>query len=187
MRFVFATLLLVVALPVTAQIYQYTDDKGNRVYTDQPPMGVDAKSIELRVTNSLPAPAQPSATSQNDTDNTDAVEITAPYSLLALSGLPDDEALRANNGSFTLQVEITPKLAQQHRLQLIIDGNAYGPASTSLSLPVKQLDRGEHHLAVQVLANEQVVQTSAEQVITVQRVHTSSPALGAKPVPLSKK
>lgn len=183
MRFVFATLLLAAALPAAAQIYQYTDDKGNRVYTDQPPLGVDAESIELRVTNSLPAPAQPSATSQSDTDNTDTVEITAPYNLLALSGLPDDEALRANNGSFSVQVEIAPELASQHRLQLLIDGQAYGPASTSTSLQVENLERGEHRLAVHVLANEQVVQSSAEHILTVQRVHTSSPALRPRPTP----
>ena len=37
------------------------------------------------------------------------------------------------------------------------------PASTSTSLQVDNLERGEHRLAVQVLANDQVVQSSAEQ------------------------
>lgn len=183
MRLVFATVLLAVALPVTAQIYQYTDDKGNRVYTDQPPLGVDATSIELRAINSLPAPVSKQPAASSSTDDLEAAEHAAPYSLLQLTGLPDDEALRANNGTFAVQVEITPKLANQHRLQLVIDGQAYGAASTSTRLQVVNLDRGEHRLAVQVLADEQVVQSSAEQTLTVQRVHTSSPALRPRPIP----
>ncbi|QEY59701.1 DUF4124 domain-containing protein [Pseudomonas sp. C27(2019)] len=180
MRLVFAAALLAVALPVTAQIYQYTDDKGNRVYTDQPPLGVDATSIELRAVNSLPAPASTQPVAPSTLDPT---ELTAPYSVLLLSGLPDDEALRANNGTFSVEVEITPKLASQHRLQLIIDGQAHGPASTTTTLHVVNLDRGEHRLAVQVLADEQVVQSSAEHTLTVQRVHTSSPAFRSNPAP----
>lgn len=183
MRLVFAAVLLVAALPVTAQIYQYTDDKGNRVYTDQPPLGVDATSIDLRATNSLPAAtSSKNATSSSD-DTTGTAVLTAPYSVLRLSGLPDDEALRANNGSFSVQVEITPKLASQHRLQLLINGQAYGAASTSTTLQVVSLDRGEHTLAVHVMANGQIVQSSAEQTLTVQRVHTSSPALRPRPTP----
>lgn len=181
MRLVFAAVLLAAALPVTAQIFQYTDAKGNRVFTDQPPLGADASSIELGSTNSLPAPKSIQAPAATE-DPTTAVSAT-PYSLLQLSGLPDEEALRANNGSFTVQVEIAPKLAKQHRLQLLIDGQAYGAASASSSLQVDNLERGEHRLAVQVLSGEKVLQSSAEQSITVQRVHTSSPALRPRPTP----
>ena len=185
MRLIFATVLLIAALPAAAQIFQYTDAKGNRVFTDQPPLGVDASSIELAPTNSLPPPQKTKATTDITVDDEGNAEGAAPYSVLQLVGLPDEEALRANNGTFSIQVEITPKLAKQHSLQLLIDGQAYGPASTSTSLQVDNLERGEHRLAVQVLANDQVVQSSAEQTITVQRVHTGSPALRPKPTPRS--
>lgn len=183
MRIVFATVLLAAALPVTAQIYQYTDDKGNRVYTDQPPMGVDATSIELRAINSLPAPPSSQTSTSSSSADLATAEQQAPYSLLQLTGLPDEEALRANNGTFSLQVEISPKLANQHRLQLLINGQAYGAVSASTLLHVVNLERGEHQLAVQVLANGHVVQSSAEQTLSVQRVHTGSPALRPRPTP----
>lgn len=185
MRLLIATVLLVAALPVTAQIYQYTDAKGNRVFTDQPPLGVDASNVELGTTNSLPAPKIIKPKLSTATDDTDAAEQSTPYSLLQLSGLPDEEALRANNGSFTVQVEITPKLASTHSLQLLVDGAAYGSTSTSGSLQVENLERGEHRLAVQVLRGDTVLQSSAEQTITVQRVHVGSPALRPKPTPRS--
>ncbi|HHX35606.1 MAG TPA: DUF4124 domain-containing protein [Gammaproteobacteria bacterium] len=184
MRLFFVTVLLAIAMPTTAQIYQYTDDKGNRVFTDQPPHGIDASKVELPTINSVPMQTTADTAEGKDPD---ATEPAAPYTLLQLSGLPDEEALRANNGSFTLQVEINPELASQHRLQLLIDGQAYGVASRSTSLSVENLDRGEHRLAVQVLADGTTLQTSAEESITVQRVHTNSPALGAKPRPLFSK
>ena len=185
MRLILASVLLIAALPASAQIYQYTDANGNRVFTDQPPLGVDASSVELRTTNSLPAPTPAAAPASEAADDPALSESAAPYSQLQLTGLPDEEALRANNGSFTLQVEISPELASQHRLQLLIDGQAYGTASSSTSLPVESLDRGDHRIAVQVLANNKVLQTSAEQSITVQRVHVGSPALRPKPIPRS--
>lgn len=185
MRLIFATVLLISALPAAAQIFQYTDAKGNKVFTDKPPLGVEASNIELAPTNSLPAPQKSTVTPEMSADDEGNAESATPYSVLKLIGLPDEEALRANNGTFSVQVEISPKLAKQHRLQLLIDGQAYGATSTSTSLQVDNLERGEHRLAVQVLTNDQVVQSSAEHTITVQRVHTGSPALRPKPTPRS--
>lgn len=169
MRFLFSIFLLIAALPVTAQIYQYTDDRGNRVYTDQPPLDVQANSFKLNTVNSLPVDVRqpsPAALNINRTRKHSSF-----YSQLQIIGLPTDQAIRANDGSFTVQVEITPNLDKQHRLQLVIDGKVYGEASHSTTLLVENLDRGEHRLVVQVLANDQVLQRSAEHTINVQRMH----------------
>ena len=186
MRLVLAMVMLTAALPVTAQIYQYTDAKGNPVYTDRPPLGVDANSIELRSINSVHNPAKQSQNQPAYATNSEMPEHTAPYTELQISGLPDAEALRANNGNFTLRVQITPPLANQHRLQLVVDGQAYGASSATTRLQVNNLARGEHRLAVQVLAGEQVLQSSDEQTLSVQRVHTGSPAFHTKPPPPAK-
>lgn len=169
MRLVFSTFLLVAALPVTAQIYHYTDANGNRVYTDQPPVGASVSSLELSTINSVPteiSQPSPAAIYLNN-----ASKHSTLYSHLHISELPTEQAIRANDGSFTVQIEITPNLASEHYLQLLIDGKVYGEASHSTTLLVKNLDRGEHRLAVQVLANDQVLQRSAEQTINLQRMH----------------
>lgn len=186
MRLVLATIMLAAALPVTAQIYQYTDAKGNLVYTDRPPLGADANSVELQTINSLPSSTNRATNRQPETDNSDASDQAGPYSQLQLTGLPDAEALRANNGNFTIQVTIIPDLVSPHRLQLLVDGQAYGTASAATSIQVTNLARGEHRLAVQVLAGEQVLQRSDEQTLSVQRVHTGSPAFQPKPSPRPK-
>ncbi len=170
MRFLFAALILATTLPASAQIYQYVDDKGNRVFTDQPPLGVDASSVELPNINSVPM-QNSSQSSSPEASTTNEPQTADYYSQLLISNLPDDAALRANNGSFTVQVQINPKLASTHRLQLLVDGQPYGSASSSTRLSVQNLDRGEHSIAVQVIDGDTVIQTSPADTLTVQRVH----------------
>ena len=181
MRLIFATVLLTIALPVTADIFQYTDAQGNRVYTDLPPQNKETSSVKLPAANSVYIPTTPS--SNNRFDKSQAATANQPYSLLELQNLPTEEAIRSNNGSFTVAVAIEPTLAGQHRLQLLIDVQPYGTASRSTHIAVQNLDRGEHRLSVQVLAGQHIIQTSSEQTIAVQRVHVGSPAVRPRPAP----
>lgn len=179
MRPLLICLLLSLALPASAQIYKYTDANGNTVFTDQPPEGQATQNVELPKTNSvsMPVPSVPATT------NPDPADSAAPYSMLQLTGIPDDEAMRANNGTFSVGVDIQPRLASNHRLRLLLDGKPYGQPSNVPRLQVSNADRGEHSLAVEVLSGEKSIQQSATSVFTVQRVNTSSPALRPPPPP----
>lgn len=184
MRPLLICLLLSLAVPASAQIFKYTDANGNTVFTDQPPEGQATENIQLPATNSvsMPVPSEPAAASAgSDTSASNA----APYSTLQLTGIPDDEAMRANNGSFSVGVDIQPRLASSHRLRLLLDGKPYGQPSNVPRLQVTNADRGEHSLAVEVLNGDQSIQQSATSTFTVQRVNTSSPALRPPPPPPS--
>ena len=172
MRPLLACLLLALALPTSAQIYKYTDANGNTVFTNQPPDGTAAESVELPPTNTVEMQT-PSIPASND--NT-AAQSEAPYAELSLTGIPDDEAMRANNGTFIVGVNIQPRLQPGHRLRLILDGEPYGQASNVPSLQLTNLDRGTHNLAVAVVAGERIVQQSATETFTVQRISVNSPA-----------
>lgn len=183
MRTLLTCLLLALSLPATAQIYSYTDAKGNTVYTNQPPEGSDAKAIDLPPTNSVAAqPASPAASTPADSSNTGA----NPYRVLQLTDIPDDEALRANNGTFSVGVILQPALAAGHQLQLLLDGQPSGQPSSRPPLQINNAARGDHSLAVQVLSAGRVLQQSAPITFTVQRVNTSSPALRPPPPPPPK-
>ena len=180
MRTLLTCLLLALSLPAAAQIYSYTDAKGNTVYTNQPPEGSDAKTIDLPPTNSVAAqPTRPAASAPADSSNTS----TNPYRVLQLTDIPDDEALRANNGTFSVGVILQPALAAGHQLQLLLDGQPSGTPSSRPPLQVTNAARGDHQLAVQVLSADRVLQQSTPITFTVQRVNTSSPALRPKPTP----
>lgn len=177
MRLLTACLLCTLALPAAAQIYKYTDSNGNTVFTNQPPEGQATESVELPPTNTAPpqAPAgspQPAGAEQNQ----------PPYSRLALTDLPNDEALRANNGTFSVGVDIEPRLRAGHSFRLILDGKPYGQPSNVPRLQLTNIDRGEHSLAVEVRNGERQVQQSSPVSFTVQRISVNSPAR-PKPTP----
>ncbi|UZJ60697.1 DUF4124 domain-containing protein [Pseudomonas sp. KU26590] len=178
MRQCLALLLLVFALPAAAQIYKYTDASGNTAYSNQPPNGTKAETVELPPLNSVetvvPAAPPPLPATQNQ-KQTQNPQSTAVYQVLALKDLPQDEALRANNGSFTVGVAIEPRLQPGHVLQLIVDGAPYGQPTNIPRLQVMELERGEHSFSVQVLENQRSIQQSETVNLTVQRVHVGRP------------
>jgi hypothetical protein len=178
MRQCLALLLLVFALPAAAQIYKYTDASGNTAYSNQPPNGTKAETVELPPLNSVetvvPAAPPPLPATQNQNQNQNK-QSAAAYQVLALKDLPEEEALRANNGSFTVGVAIEPRLQPGHLLQLVVDGAPYGQPTNIPRLQVLELDRGEHSFSVQVLENQRSVQQSETVNLTVQRVHAGRP------------
>lgn len=182
MRRILTCLLLLLALPASAQIYKYTDANGNTVFTNQPPDGQNAEAVELPATNTVEA--QPLTTPPSTPAG---VASSASYSVLELTGIPSDQALRANNGTFSVGVQLEPRLAATHRLRLLLDGQPYGQPSNVPRLQLINVDRGEHSLAVEILNGEQSIQQSASVTFTVQRVNTSSPALRPPPPPPTPK
>ncbi|NHX00386.1 DUF4124 domain-containing protein [Pseudomonas koreensis] len=164
----FLYILLLIALPAAAQIYKYTDDAGNTVYSDHSPDGVQVQPVELPSLNRV-EPQAPSAPAPSSTDTRPAAR--SAYEVLELTGLPDEEALRANNGTFTVNVLIKPRLQAPHQLRLVLDDAPYGQPSNVPILQLVNVDRGEHRLAVQVIDGEAIIQQSPAVVFTVQRVH----------------
>jgi hypothetical protein len=160
-------LLLFFVYPVTAQIYKYTDADGNIAYSNQPPDGVKAQPIELPPLNSVERQLPPAPPA----DNVNNQQPHSAYEALQLTGLPTEEALRANNGTFTVSVLIKPRLQAPHLLRLLLDGQPYGQSSNVPILQLVNIDRGEHSLAVQVINGEEVLQQSPSVTFTVQRVH----------------
>jgi len=160
-------ILLLIALPAAAQIYKYTDASGNTVYSDHAPDGVQAQPVELPPLNSV----QPQAPSPPSSDPPSPAPARNAYEVLELTGLPTEEALRANNGTFTVSVLIKPRLQPPHQLRLLLDDAPYGQPSNVPILQLVNVDRGEHRLAVQVINGEAIIQQSPAVVFTVQRVH----------------
>jgi hypothetical protein len=163
----FLFILLLIALPATAQIYKYTDADGNTAYSNQPPDGVNAQPVELPPLNSVEPQTSPAPPPQPDR----GAQAASAYETLELSGLPTTEALRANNGNFTVNVLIKPRLQGPHLLRLLLDDQPYGQPGNVPVLQLVNIDRGLHSLAVQVIHGETIVQQSPTVTFTVQRVH----------------
>ncbi|MDR6960870.1 hypothetical protein J2W43_004879 [Pseudomonas brassicacearum] len=162
-------LFLLLALPAAAQIYKYTDAEGNTAYSNQPPQGVPAQTVELPPLNSIER--QPPASPNTPTAPVAKEESRNAYEVLELTDIPTEEALRANNGTFTVGVRAQPRLQSPHLFRLLLDGQPYGQSTNVPRLQLVNIDRGEHSLAVQVIDGEHLVQQSETVTFTVQRVH----------------
>jgi hypothetical protein len=173
MRIALFSLLLVFMAPAMAQIYKYTDDKGNTVFTNQPPEGVAVDTVDLPPGNTVgiktPEAPPPLANEQSDEGQ------QQPYRSLSIGGIPDEQALRANNGTFVVNAQLDPALKQGHQVRFLLDGVPQAEPGSTTSQQLTNVDRGTHLLEVEVFSGGQVVQRAEEQ-FTVQRVHTSSPA-----------
>ncbi|KAF1068802.1 MAG: hypothetical protein GAK45_01261 [Pseudomonas citronellolis] len=177
MRVPLICLLLAVALPASAEIYKYTDANGKTVFTNQPPGGVNAKPVTLPPTNSVDMPT-PRASG-----NAAPAETPFQYTILAISGLPDSEALRANNGNFGVDVTLQPALQMDHQLRLRLDGQPYGAPSRSTHFELTNIDRGEHTLIVDVMRGDRVLQSSAPASFALQRSSLNNPPRLPPPTP----
>jgi len=167
MRSLLLILLLACTCTASAQIYKYTDASGNTVYSDHAPDGVQAQPVDLPPLNRV----QPQTPSAPPSDTASRAPARNAYQVLELTGLPTEEALRANNGTFTVSVLIKPRLQAPHQLRLVLDDAPYGQPSNVPILQLVNVDRGEHRLAVQVIDGEAIIQQSPAVVFTVQRVH----------------
>ncbi|WP_434654003.1 DUF4124 domain-containing protein [Pseudomonas sp. R3-56] len=161
--------LSLLALPATAQIYKYTDADGNTAYSNQPPDGVPAQAVELPPLNSVESQTPGSREAPAAAQGSDAPRNA--YDILELTDIPTEEALRANNGTFTVGVRAQPRLQGPHLFRLLLDGQPYGQPSNVPRLQLVNIDRGEHSLAVQVINGERLVQQSETVTFTVQRIH----------------
>lgn len=165
--------LLLVALPLAAQtVYSYKDSNGNTVFTEQPPSNVNAEPVKL-----------PSNT-QNVADETTTSSQAAPQKKapkaqqpiithVAITGLPkDDGSLRANDGTFTVSVQIqsTGPSLPSYTYQIIFDGQPYGAPQSSNSFTFTDVDRGKHTMQANVFNNGMLIANSAVETFTVQRV-----------------
>ncbi|MDY7562366.1 DUF4124 domain-containing protein [Pseudomonas sp. 10B1] len=166
-------LLLLVTLPAVAQIYKYTDANGNPAYSNQPPNGTPSQTVDLPPLNTVDA--KKLTEQNNDPTSGQKIQPSSAYSLLELTNLPTDEALRANNGTFSVGVAIQPRLQPGHLLQMVVDGMNYGQATNVPRLQVVNLERGEHSLAVRVMSGDRIIQQSSTVTTTVQRVHLGKP------------
>ncbi|WP_166358217.1 DUF4124 domain-containing protein [Pseudomonas akapageensis] len=169
MRSVLIVVLGLLALPAAAQVYKYTDANGNTTYSDQPAAGASNEPIELPPLNSVAPP--PLVSAQQPTSKPIPPKAKTFYTVLRVGNMVDQQAIRANDGNLIVEVLVRPRLQPEHRLQLLLDGQAYGQPSNVPSLQLVNLDRGEHNLAIQVLSDQTVVQQSQPIAFTVLRTH----------------
>jgi len=163
-RLLFA--LLLVALPAAAEVYTYVDAAGNRVFTDQPRAGDNARRVEL-----APPNAMTSAPATIHMSPPEAASVATPrYDLLRILVPEPDATLRDGDGNLIVSVTSEPNLRPGHSFRLYLDGKVVGDATRSPVFPLATLDRGTHQLSVEIIdAAGVVLERTPSQPFHVQR------------------
>lgn len=169
--------LLIVTVPVIAQpIYSYKDNNGNIVYTNQqPPANTQAEEVKLPKIQTMPAENLQKALKKETENNSQPNNKQPTISNVVISGIPSDEALRANNGTFTVTVSFNTtdsvtSLPATYLYALLLDGKLYAGPQADPKFILANIDRGTHSIQAQVVKNGQIVATSNVETFTLQRV-----------------
>jgi hypothetical protein len=177
------SLLLIPAL-ASAEIYQWIDSAGHPAYGDHPPDGVVATPMNVQPAQTFSTPPMSeSAKAALTPDENKAPEDedqagNVKYTKLQIISPKNDEPVRSNGGTLTIQMGSYPELAVQSgdQFQVVMDGQPVMTTSVS-TVVLQNVDRGTHKLQVQIIdANGQVKKSSPAIEFHMLRV-----ALGGAP------
>jgi len=166
-RWILAAGLALVTLPGVAQVYTYIDAQGNRVFTDQPRPG-NAKKVQLPPGNHI---APPAARTAPATVPEEPPKPLFHYEMLRLLIPEPDATVRSTAGELIVTATSEPGLKKGHRYRLLLDGQPTGEPGPSPVFALSNIDRGTHHLAVEILdEQDRIVERTANQPFHMQRM-----------------
>ena len=139
-------LVLVAAVPAGAQIYKVTEGD-SVIFTDRPASPDANRSVEkvdIPTTNRAPS-VEPQAQSPASTAESAPAAAVPSVSILS----PSNEATIAMGpGNYDVSASTSPALGRNEELQLLIDGQPYGPPQRSGNWRIEGSPRGQHDLEV---------------------------------------
>jgi hypothetical protein len=159
MRILFFT-LLVLSLPLQAEIYRWVDGQGNVIFSDEP--HPDAEQVEL-----LPGTTYTPQVHQTEPDviklsPEDRQSPVPDYSLRIITP-SDGETTWINNGDVRVSLIVEPALDPERgdMIRIALDGQVKATQS-STSVTLQAVDRGAHTLTAEVIdVNNQVLTTAS--------------------------
>ena len=159
-------LVFVTSAPVVeADIYKVTNADGSVIYTDQPPDDADTALVELikpTTTNRVPG-----LDIQNtEAATTDIIDAKPEQKSVTIASPQDQTTIPMGAGHFTVTAEVSPDLAPDESLELMMDGEPVGEATTTPVWNLRFVIRGEHKLEVNRLDGGGNI-TATSDVVTV--------------------
>lgn len=174
MRILTLISLLLMSIVANAAVYKWVDKDGKVHYSDEPKDNAQVVELKENTQNEIALDVT------KETSMTEPKEITIDYQLKIISP-SEEETIRDNSGDFDVIASITPELTSRQFFVLRLDDKIYGDPQTSPVFSLKGVDRGEHKLVVQAVAqNGKVLASSSTRTIFL---HQASQVLKPKPTP----
>lgn len=144
-----------------------TVDKNNvPVFSDNPVPG--AAQMQLKEGNRMPA-VTPTEISQRSIDR-------APQFEVIISKPEQEGTVRENNGTVYVAGQVKPLFAQGLRVRLYLDGQPVAGPSSNANFILRNIDRGEHQLMLELSdQNGKVIATSEVTTFFLHRASSITP------------
>jgi hypothetical protein len=142
------SLLLILLTPSIAlcNIYKTVDPQGQTTFTDQ--ASSDSKPVQLPQVQTYAPTLKPQTTQPLPVESNNPVE---NYKSISILSPQNDEALRQNEGTVVVQMDVKPELKEDNKIQLIMDNANMGPPQTSTTFVLTNVDRGTHSIQGKIL------------------------------------
>ena len=174
-KFLFIIYLLSVSL-YAETVYKTVDEEGNVFFTDTPIVG--AEKIEVKKAQTIEA-AKP--INLNNTRNNQSSSELIQYKKLKIINPKNDATIVGTQGSFSIDIELEPALAEQDMLVLLMDGNELQTAKTT-RFALSNVDRCTHTFQVAIRNEKNRYAKQSNQVtVHVRRTSNLAPELTPNP------
>jgi hypothetical protein len=138
--------LLLIALPVQAEIYRSVDENGNVIYSDQ--KSPDGELIPTPTDNAVTMPRPETSAPAEEKEE----KPTGNYHSFSITSPENNAVIRNNAGSITVNLSIDPplKVSSGDYIRLYLDGEVLRSKLTSSSTPLSNIARGSHTLRAEL-------------------------------------
>jgi len=140
----------------SSRIYVWKNEKGQLVYSDSPQPG--AEEVDVKSSNTVSSPSI-------DTSILDLKpkKIVESYTVTIISPT-DQKTVRDNTGSVYVAGKVEPIFKKGLKLQLILDGSSHGEAQDHSRFALRNIDRGEHQIKLNLLNEKGKVIASSDDI-----------------------
>ncbi|NMP17179.1 DUF4124 domain-containing protein [Thalassotalea sp. Y01] len=167
----FALLFAAIAPLVDAadKVYVWRNENGDLVFSDSPKPGAEEVAEEIEVNN------KQTIISSVDTSVLDISPRVVEEEYRVEISQPEDHAtIRDNSGSIYISGRVAPVFKRGFSVRLIFNGEAYGEPQTRSVFILRDVDRGEHKIKLELLNNQgKVIASSKERTVYLHRARVN--------------
>ncbi len=133
-------------LPATGEIYRWTDENGEVIYSDQPRQG--AETVKLPGITSYRGPSTPKS-SRPVTSNDKGKASYNRYKTFNIASPVNDSTIRENSGRVDVSLVLDPPMFEGDSVVYELSGQRFKVVGSSHSL--SNVDRGTHTLKAHIV------------------------------------
>ena len=140
-------LVLCLVVADARDVYRWVAPDGSVYYSDDPHAGAD------RITLPEWPPPQPRQSVVLPPSDTPDKPVFTGYNRLTIVEPGSGETVRDNQGNVEVTVTVEPELntTEDHKIQILLDGQVQGDPSASLEQSLSGVERGKHTVTAQVI------------------------------------